>query len=44
VSEQVQVVLVAAAGGAVVGALGLLAGWLLRSRSLRWQLALVAVV
>jgi signal transduction histidine kinase len=44
VSEQLQVVLVAAAGGAVVGALGLLAGWLLRSRSLRWQLALVAVV
>lgn len=43
-SEQVQVVLVAAAGGAVVGVLGLLAGWLLRSRSLRWQLALVAVV
>ncbi|WP_299931223.1 HAMP domain-containing sensor histidine kinase [uncultured Nocardioides sp.] len=43
-NEQVQVVLVAAAGGGVVGALGLLAGWLLRSRSLRWQLALVAVV
>jgi signal transduction histidine kinase len=44
VNEQVQIVLVAAAGGAAVGVLGLLAGWLLRSRSLRWQLALVAVV
>jgi signal transduction histidine kinase len=44
VSEQLQIVLVAATAGAVVGALGLLAGWLLRSRSLRWQLTLVAFV
>ncbi len=43
-SEQLQIVLVAATAGAVVGALGLLAGWLLRSRSLRWQLTLVAFV
>ena len=44
VSEQLQILAVAAGGGAVVGVLGLLAGWLLRRRSLRWQLALVAVV
>ena len=43
-SEQLQILAVAAGGGAVVGVLGLLAGWLLRRRSLRWQLALVAVV
>ena len=43
-SEQLQIVLVAATAGGVVGALGLLAGWLLRSRSLRWQLTLVAFV
>lgn len=35
---------VAAASGVTVGLLGLLAGWLLRHRSLRWQLAIVAVV
>jgi signal transduction histidine kinase len=44
VNDQLTIVLVAAGGGALVGALGLLAGWLLRLRSLRWQLALVAVV
>jgi signal transduction histidine kinase len=43
-NEQLQIVLVAAAAGVAVGTLGLLAGWLLRSRSLRWQLTLVAVV
>ncbi|MFC6285864.1 sensor histidine kinase [Nocardioides sp. GCM10027113] len=41
--EQVQVVLVAAVAALLVGALGLGAGWLLRHRSVRWQLGLVAV-
>ncbi len=35
---------ISAACGLVVGALGLLAGWFLRHRTLRWQLAVVAVV
>lgn len=43
-SEQAQIVLVAVIGGVGVGGIGLLAARLLRSRSLRWQLALVAVV
>jgi signal transduction histidine kinase len=42
-SEQVQIVLVAAVAAVAVGLAGLLAGWLLRRRSLRWQLGLVAV-
>jgi signal transduction histidine kinase len=42
--DQVQIVLVAAASAVGVGLLGLLAGWLLRHRSIRWQLGLVAVV
>lgn len=40
----VETVLVAAAVALGVGVLGLLAGWLLRERSIRWQLGLVAVV
>jgi signal transduction histidine kinase len=44
VNDQLLILMVAAGGGAVVGLLGLAAGWLLRRRSLRWQLALVAVV
>lgn len=43
-SDRVQILLVAAGSGALVGVLGLMAGWLLRRRSLRWQLALVATV
>lgn len=42
-AEQVQMVLIAAGSALAVGALGLAAGWLLRHRSLRWQLGLVAV-
>ncbi|MBB6629569.1 HAMP domain-containing histidine kinase [Nocardioides sp. KIGAM211] len=41
---QGQVVLVAAACAVAVGALGLFVAWLLRHRSIRWQLGLVAVV
>ena len=44
VNDSLLILLVAAGGGALVGVLGLAAGWLLRRRSLRWQLALVAVV
>lgn len=43
-NEQLQIVAVAVAAGVVVGGLGLAGGWLLRRRSLRWQLALVAAV
>lgn len=43
-TEEAEILLVAAAAAAVVGVLGLGAGYLLRRRSLRWQLALVAVV
>lgn len=35
---------IAAASGLAVGLLGLLAGWFLRHRTLRWQLAVVGVV
>lgn len=43
-SDLVEIWAVAAASGVTVGLLGLLAGWLLRERSLRWQLAIVGVV
>ncbi|MGB0099552.1 MAG: HAMP domain-containing sensor histidine kinase [Nocardioides sp.] len=43
-SDQVQIVLVAAACAAAVGVLGLLAAWLLRNRSIKWQLGLIVVV
>jgi signal transduction histidine kinase len=43
-SDQQQIVLVAAVCALGVGALGLLAAWLLRSRSIRWQLSLLVVV
>ena len=43
-NETTEILLVAAAAAAAVGVAGLGAGYLLRRRSLRWQLALVAVV
>lgn len=43
-SDLVEIWLVAIGSGVAVGVLGLLAGWLLRHRSLRWQLAVVGVV
>ena len=43
-SDQLEIVIVAAIAALVVGLLGLGAGSLLRHRSLRWQLGLVAVV
>ncbi len=43
-SDAVEIWFVAGLSGLAVGTLGLLAGWLLRRRTLRWQLALVAVV
>jgi signal transduction histidine kinase len=43
-SDHVQIALVAAACAAGVGAVGLFLAWLLRHRSIRWQLGLVAVV
>ena len=42
--DQLEIVLVAAASALLVGATGLAAAWLLRNRSLRWQLLLIAVV
>lgn len=42
--EQLQIIGVAAASAALVGVVGLAAAWLLRRRSIRWQLSLVAVV
>ncbi len=42
--EQLEILLVAAASAVGVGLLGLAVGWLLRRRSLRWQLGLVALV
>ncbi|WP_141013772.1 sensor histidine kinase [Nocardioides sambongensis] len=43
-SDVVTIVAVAASAALLVGALGLLAGRLLRRRSIRWQLALVATI
>lgn len=43
-ADQVQIVLVAAGCAAAVGAVGLLVAWLLRHRSIRWQLGLIVVV
>lgn len=43
-SDLVEIWVVAAASGVTVGLLGLVAGWLLREHSLRWQLAIVGVV
>ena len=42
--EQLQIAAVAAVSAVVVGALGLAAAWVLRHRSIRWQLTLVALV
>jgi signal transduction histidine kinase len=42
--DQAQIVAVASACALGVGVVGLAAGWLLRHRSVRWQLGLVAVV
>lgn len=42
-SDLTEIWLVAAGSGVTVGLLGLLAGWWLRHRSLRWQLAIIAV-
>jgi signal transduction histidine kinase len=42
--DQLQIVLVAAACAAAVGAVGLLVAWLLRHLSIRWQLGLIVVV
>ena len=43
-SDQVQVVLIAAAWSLGVGVLGVLAGWLLRRAPIRWSVGLIAVV
>ncbi len=43
-TDAVEIWLLAGLTGLAVGTLGLVAGWLLRRRTLRWQLALVAVV
>lgn len=43
-ADQVEILLTAALAGLAVGAMGLGAGYLLRHRSLRWQLGLVAAV
>ncbi len=43
-SDLMEIWVVAIASGVAVGVLGLLAGWVLRHRSLRWQLAVVGVV
>ncbi|CAM3570167.1 sensor histidine kinase [Nocardioides zeicaulis] len=43
-SDLAEIWLVAVSSGVCVGLLGLAAGWLLRRRSLRWQLSIVAVV
>ncbi len=43
-AEQLEILLTAALAGLAVGAIGLAAGYLLRRRSLRWQLGLVAAV
>ena len=43
-SDQAQIVAVAALCAVAVGAVGLLVAWLVRHRSVRWQLGLVVVV
>jgi signal transduction histidine kinase len=43
-SDQVQIVLVAAACAVAVGVVGLALAWLVRHRSIRWQLGLIVVV
>ena len=43
-SDQVQILLVAAGCAVGVGLLGLLAAWVIRQRSIVWQLALIVVV
>lgn len=43
-SDLAEIWVVAVTSGLLVGGLGLLAGWLLRHRSLRWQLGVVGVV
>ena len=43
-SDLVEIWVVAIGSGLLVGALGLAAGWMLRHRTLRWQLAVVGVV
>ncbi|WP_107765361.1 sensor histidine kinase [Nocardioides terrigena] len=43
-SDTVEIWMLSVLSGVVVGGLGLGLGWLLRHRTLRWQLALVAVV
>jgi len=43
-SDLVEIWVVSVSSGMAVGLLGLLAGWILRRRSLRWQLGVVAVV
>ena len=43
-SDLAEIWVVAIGSGVAVGLLGLLAGWALRHRSLRWQLAVVGVV
>ena len=43
-SDQLRIVLVAAGCALGVGAVGLVAAWLLRHRSIRWQLGLIVLV
>ncbi len=43
-ADQIEILGVALLAALVVGALGLVAGWLLRTASVRWQLGLVAAV
>ncbi len=42
--DRIQIVLIAATCAAVVGLVGLVAAWLVRHRSIRWQLGLIVVV
>jgi signal transduction histidine kinase len=44
VSDLTEIWVISAVSGVAVGLVGLLAGWLLRHRTLRWQLAVVGVV
>lgn len=43
-SDQLDIIVLAAGAALVVGLLGLAASWLLRARSLRWHLAVLAIV